>query len=95
MFESYPGLRQAFATFKSLKTEDERYLNELRNHGKLLLATIASVLEKQNDPDAMISHLHELGQKHMTFDANMAYMDVSAELVCGRASSLGLPPFCN
>lgn len=81
MFESYPSLKNAFGPFKSLNADDMRYNNVLRAHGQRLLSTIASVIEKRDDPDAMVRHLHELGQKHMTFDAKMAYMDVSGQIV--------------
>jgi len=81
MFESYPSLKQAFGPFKSLNADDLRYSKVLADHGQRLLNTIAAVLETRDDPDAMVKHLHDLGQKHMTFDAKMAYMDVCSDVV--------------
>ena len=70
-------MKGAFGPFRSMKQEDQRFSMELRKHGERVLRTIDAVLKRKENPDQLVSYLHDLGRKHVTFNAKSDYMDVS------------------
>ena len=86
MFESYPGVKGAFGTLRSMSSQDKLYADEIRAHGRRVLGTLELVISHSNDPEHVINHLHELGHKHITFNAKVEFMDVSWSDKCGRGT---------
>jgi hypothetical protein len=66
----------AFGIFRSLKPEDQQYSSVLKAHGERALHTVDDVLKKAGQPDELVTYLHELGSKHVSFSAKAEYMDV-------------------
>ena len=52
---------------------------EIRAHGMRVLKTVGDVLEKHDDIDQIVEYLHDLGTKHITFNAKPDYVDVSVD----------------
>ena len=74
-------MKGAFGPFKTLSTEDERYNQELRAHGQRVLHTVEKLVDLRNDPDRAVRSLHELGRKHVIFNAKEEYLDVSPTFI--------------
>ncbi len=47
LFETYPDTMGAFGPFKSIKPEDVRFNEELRDHGLRVINTVQEVLNHQ------------------------------------------------
>lgn len=77
MFESYPDLKSAFGPFKHLTQNDSDYEEVLRSHGVRVVSIVELVLSKSPDNEDVIENLHELGRKHLSFNAKVEYIDVS------------------
>ena len=62
--------------FKAIASEDLRFSEELRQHGLRVINTVREVVDKIHDQDAVVTHLHELGRKHVMLNAKPDYIDV-------------------
>ena len=74
---SYPMMKSEFSAIKTLDSQDERYQQHIREHGGRVLNLLGNIVENVEQPDLVIRHLHELGTKHLTYDAKADYIDVS------------------
>ena len=82
MFADYPDVKGAFGPMLgSLSAADGRYTQELRDHGQRVLGTVDYVISNRQQQCDVISHLHDLGNRHITFDAKQDFMDVSSGIV--------------
>jgi hypothetical protein len=77
MFATYPLVKEAFGAFRYLSPEDQRFERELRAHGDRVLMLVDQLLMQDNDCRYDVTLLHELGFKHVTFNAKSDYLDVS------------------
>lgn len=69
-------MKGAFGPFKSLSPDDIRFSQELRAHGQRVLTTIDKLMCTRDDTSSMVMHLHELGQRHVTYSVKVDYIDV-------------------
>ena len=76
MFSSYPDIKSAFGPFRSVSSEDTHYTEVLQAHGTRVLGTLEYVIT-QNGNSEVVNYLHDLGNKHITFNAKVEFMDVS------------------
>lgn len=67
----------AFLPFRSVGEDSKRYKAELQKHGMRVMGVVDVILDCKGDRDKVIHQLHELGKKHLTFDAKPEYFDVS------------------
>ena len=72
----YPSTRDSFSTLRTLDSRDDAYLKEIRAHGLRVIHLLEQIVEHVHDPDHVIRHLHQLGSKHITYDAKPDYIDV-------------------
>lgn len=77
MFATYPNVKEAFSAFRYLSAEDQRFELVLRAHGERVLMIVDQLLLQDSDCRYDVTLLHELGFKHVTFDAKSDYLDVS------------------
>ena len=77
MFQSYPDLQSAFGPLRDVSQEDSQYGDVLRAHGTRVLGIVKYLVEHWSDQDAVITHLHKLGQHHVIINAKVEYIDVS------------------
>ena len=77
LFEQYPDTKGAFSVFKSMGPEDKKYEQELRAHGARVMRTVGEVIDRIHDHDAIVTHIHDLGSRHLTFNAKPDFIDVS------------------
>nr|QQO51930.1 globin gb_IIIB [Platynereis dumerilii] len=76
LFETYPDTKGAFSIFRALSQDDAQFEMELRMHGTRVMTTVREVLERIDDLDGVVEHLHELGRKHVIFNAKADYIDL-------------------
>ena len=60
-----------------MSSDDIRYHQELRAHGVRVMNTVTQVLDLFPNRERVITHLQELGRKHVMFNAKADYIDVS------------------
>ena len=70
-------MKGAFGPFRTLSPDDIHYSRELRAHGQRVLHTVEKLVDLRGDPDRAVRALHDLGRKHVIFNAKAEYMDVS------------------
>ncbi|ELU06021.1 hypothetical protein CAPTEDRAFT_188542 [Capitella teleta] len=76
MFEAFPGIKESFGPLSSMVPEDHRYRKEISEHGVRVLNTVDTILRLRHDPDKTIETLHDLGGKHISFNAKVDYIDL-------------------
>jgi hypothetical protein len=73
----HPEIKDAFGPFKKLSKDSDRFDRELRLHGVRVLRTIETVLDSRYDSVRLARLLHNLGKKHVIYQANSDYFEVS------------------
>jgi hypothetical protein len=77
LFSTYPAIQTAWRPFRDQSPKDARFQETLRRHGVNVLGIIGRFLQVRDNVEAGIDLLHELGQRHVTYDAKMVFADVS------------------
>ncbi|ELT94512.1 hypothetical protein CAPTEDRAFT_227018 [Capitella teleta] len=80
MFESYPDLKSAFGPLRHMNKKDAGYEDVLRAHGIRVLSIVEQVLSKRHNMEEVLSILHDLGRKHLTFSAKVEYIDIVSQM---------------
>ena len=77
LFEAYPDVKGRFGPLSAMSPEDREYQREISKHGVRVLQVVDRVLSMHDNLERNIQSLHELGSKHIMFNAKAESIDVS------------------
>lgn len=70
-------MQDLFVPFRGLSLEELKNSKRLREHGLRVMGTVEKCIARLDKPEKLEQIVHELGQKHITFDTKVEYIDVS------------------
>ena len=77
LFETHPEVQSVFVPFKGKSQEDLADSAQLKSHALRVMGTVEKSLDSIGDLDSLQKTLHELGAKHIMYNAKVDYIDVS------------------
>lgn len=81
LFETHPDVQEVFMPFKGKSKEDLSHSAQLKAHALRVMGTVEKCLARINEPKKMEELLHDLGAKHVMYNARVDYIDVSINVV--------------
>ena len=63
--------------FKGMTKEDLQYSNQLKTHALRVMGTVDKCLARIDDTKKIQEMLHDLGSRHVMYNAKVDYIDVS------------------
>ena len=92
LFETHPDVQDVFLPFKGQSLDELKQSRQLKSHVLKVMGTVEKCLARIDEPDKMESLLHDLGAKHLLYNARVDYIDVSyLELSLPSLRKLCLP----
>ena len=77
LFETHPEVQSVFMPFKSQNCESLMDNVQLKSHALRVMGTVDKCINRFHDPAKVRDMLHELGARHVMYNAKVDYMDVS------------------
>lgn len=82
LFQTHPEVQDAFMPFQKLAQEDMEHSAILRSHALRVMGTVDKCLARIRTPEKLQTLMHELGERHVNYNARYDFVDVSS-LQCG------------
>ncbi|XP_076442802.1 neuroglobin-like [Babylonia areolata] len=76
LFETHPDVQDAFQPFQGRSLEELRHSRQLKGHVLKVMNTVEKCLARIHEPDKLESLLHDLGAKHLLYNARIDYIDL-------------------
>ncbi|ESO86864.1 hypothetical protein LOTGIDRAFT_73010, partial [Lottia gigantea] len=76
LFETHPDVQDVFMPFKGKSKEDLKQSTQLRSHALRVMGTVEKCLARINEPQKMDEMLHQLGSRHVMYNAKVDYIDL-------------------
>ncbi|XP_046381363.1 non-symbiotic hemoglobin 1-like [Haliotis rufescens] len=76
LFETHPDVQEVFMPFKGKSKEDLSHSAQLKAHALRVMGTVEKCLARINEPKKMEELLHDLGAKHVMYNARVDYIDL-------------------
>ncbi|KAK6182322.1 hypothetical protein SNE40_010033 [Patella caerulea] len=76
LFETHPDVQDVFMPFKGKSKEDLKQNTQLRSHALRVMGTVEKCLARINEPKKLEEMLHELGARHVMYNAKVDYIDL-------------------
>ncbi|XP_046580589.1 non-symbiotic hemoglobin 1-like [Haliotis rubra] len=76
LFETHPDVQDVFYPFKGQSSEDLKYSSQLKSHALRVMGTVEKCLARINDPKKLVELLHDLGARHVMYNARVDYIDL-------------------
>nr|KAG5704253.1 hypothetical protein BaRGS_012541 [Batillaria attramentaria] len=75
LFETHPDVQEIFLPFKGQSLDDLKHSTQLKSHVLRVMGTVEKCLARINEPDKLEALLHDLGAKHLLYNARIDYID--------------------
>ncbi|CAL1534618.1 unnamed protein product [Lymnaea stagnalis] len=76
LFETHPEVQNVFMPFKGQSQENLKDSAQLKSHALRVMGTVDKCIHRFHDPDKVVQMLHELGARHVMYNAKVDYMDL-------------------
>lgn len=76
LFETHPDVQDVFMPFKGMAKEDMQHSSQLRAHALRVMDIVEKCLAEIDDSNKVEAMLHELGSRHVMYNAKVDYIDL-------------------
>ncbi|RUS80969.1 hypothetical protein EGW08_011244, partial [Elysia chlorotica] len=76
LFETHPEVQSVFMPFKAQNCESLMDNVQLKSHALRVMGTVDKCINRFHDPAKVRDMLHELGARHVMYNAKVDYMDL-------------------
>ncbi|CAG5129128.1 unnamed protein product, partial [Candidula unifasciata] len=76
LFETHPEVQNVFVPFRGQTREVLQDSVQLKSHAVRVMGTVDKCLTRCQDPERIRQMLHELGARHVLYNARVDYMDL-------------------
>ncbi|XP_076464350.1 uncharacterized protein LOC143296358 [Babylonia areolata] len=76
LFETHPDVQDVFLPFKGQSLDELKQSAQLKSHVLRVMGTVEKCLARIDEPDKLQNLLHELGAKHVLYNARIDYIDL-------------------
>ncbi|KAH9523172.1 hypothetical protein Btru_066009 [Bulinus truncatus] len=76
LFETHPEVQNVFMPFRGQSKEILRESAQLKSHALRVMGTVDKCISRFQEPDKVKDLLHELGARHVMYNAKVDYMDL-------------------
>ncbi|KAK7493420.1 hypothetical protein BaRGS_00015320, partial [Batillaria attramentaria] len=76
LFETNPEVQSVFLPFKGKTQQDLEDSAKLKSHALRVMGTVEKCLDNIDDPAKLQKMLHDLGARHVMYNAKVDYMDL-------------------
>ncbi|KAL8613604.1 hypothetical protein ACOMHN_022023 [Nucella lapillus] len=90
LFETHPDVQDAFLPFRRQKLDDLKHSHELKSHALRVMGTVEKCLSRIDEPEKLEALLHDLGAKHLIYNARIDYIDlIGPQFICAVQPAMG------
>jgi len=79
LFENHPDVQENFENFRGQTIESLKGSEALETHALSVMNSVNKVVSRLDQPDRLVQLLHDLGRKHISYKANMAFLEPIAK----------------
>lgn len=72
-----PGVKSTFSSFRDKTVEELKASTALRSHVLRVMGAVEKVVARLDNEDKLVALLHDLGQRHVVYNARPEFLDVS------------------
>ncbi|XP_059166647.1 neuroglobin-like [Physella acuta] len=76
LFETHPEVQNVFMPFRGQSKESLKDSAQLKSHALRVMGTVDKCITRFQDPVKVKDMLHELGARHVMYNAKVDYMDL-------------------
>lgn len=90
LFETHPDVQEIFLPFKGQTPDDLKQSTQLKSHVLRVMGTVEKCLARIDEPDKLETLLHDLGAKHLLYNARIDYIDlIGPQFICAVQPAMG------
>ncbi|XP_041351734.1 non-symbiotic hemoglobin-like [Gigantopelta aegis] len=90
LFEMHPDVQDVFSPFKGKSVENLKSNSHLKSHALRVMGSVEKCLARIHEPLKLEEMLHELGVRHVQYNAKVDYIDlVGPQFISAIQPSMG------
>ncbi|KAL8585140.1 hypothetical protein ACOMHN_013156 [Nucella lapillus] len=90
LFETHPDVQAIFLPFKGQSLDELKQSAQLKGHVMRVMGTVEKCLSRIDEPEKLQNLLHDLGAKHVLYNARIDYIDlIGPQFICAVRPAMG------